>query len=150
MELLSKGTKLAYATAKAGSFTVLYGLQSTPDMGGDPEKVDVTNLNDGVRRYIKGVKEYGDLDFTFYYNDDKENPNVGESEVAASYSTLRAFDKAGTDVWFKLTYPDGTGFLWNGSVSVKRSAAEVNGALKFTLRTTPKTDFEDVTEASAS
>ena len=52
MEILSKGTKLAYATSKAGSYSVLYGLQSTPDMGGDPEKVDVTNLNDGAKRYI--------------------------------------------------------------------------------------------------
>lgn len=145
MEILSKGTKLAYATSKSGSYSVLYGLQSTPDMGGDPEKVDVTNLNDGAKRYIKGIKEYGDLDFGFYYNSADDNPNVGESEVAAAYSTLRALDAAGTDVWFKLTYPDGTGFMWFGSVSVKRSSAEVNGALKFTLRTTPKTDFEDVT-----
>ena len=52
MELLSKGTKLQYADTKAGTFKTLYGLQSTPDMGGDPEKVDVTNLADGAKRYI--------------------------------------------------------------------------------------------------
>ena len=49
MELLSKGTKLQYADTKAGTFKTLYGLQSTPDMGGDPEKVDVTNLADGAK-----------------------------------------------------------------------------------------------------
>ena len=62
MELLSKGTKLQYADTKAGTYKTLYGLQSTPDMGGDPEKVDVTNLADGAKRYIPGVKDYGDLD----------------------------------------------------------------------------------------
>lgn len=147
MELLSKGTKLQYASAKAGTFSTLYGLQSTPDMGGDPEKVDVTNLADGAKRYIPGVKDYGDLDFTFFYNDDEDNPAVSESDVAAAYSTLRALQTADTTVWLKLLYPDGTGYLWSSKVSVKRSAAEVNAALKFTLRSTPLTELEDVTSA---
>lgn len=147
MELLSKGTKLQYATTKDGSFSTLYGLQSTPDMGGDPEKVDVTNLNDSAKRYIPGVKDYGDLDFGFFYNDSEDNPAVSEDDVAASYSTLRALQTANTTVWFKLLYPDGTGYLWSSKVSVKRSAAEVNAALKFTLRSTPLTELEDVTSA---
>lgn len=147
MELLSKGTKLQYADTKTGTFKTLYGLQSTPDMGGDPEKVDVTNLADGAKRYIPGVKDYGDLDFTFFYNDEDENPAVSEADVSTSYSTLRALQKANSTAWFKLLYPDGTGFLWCSKVSVKRSAAEVNAALKFTLRSTPLTELEDVTAA---
>ena len=148
MELLSKGTKLQYADTKTGTFKTLYGLQSTPDMGGDPEKVDVTNLADGSKRYIPGVKDYGDLDFTFFYNDDDDNPAVSEADVAAAYSTLRALQTSNATVWFKLLYPDGTGFLWSSKVSVKRSAAEVNAALKFTLRSTPLTELEDVTSTS--
>ncbi len=147
MELLSKGTKIQYADTKAGAYKTLYGLQSTPDMGGDPEKVDVTNLADGSKRYIPGVKDYGDLDFTFFYNDEDENPAVSEADVAAAYSTLRALQTSNAAVWFKLLYPDGTGFLWSSKVSVKRSAAEVNAALKFTLRSTPLTELEDVTAA---
>ncbi|MBP3335548.1 MAG: hypothetical protein J6L61_05340 [Ruminiclostridium sp.] len=42
---------------------------------------------------------------------------------------------------------DGTCYLWSSKVSVKRSAAEVNAALKFTLRSTPLTELEDVTAA---
>ena len=148
MELLSKGTKLQYADTKAGTYKTLYGLQSTPDMGGDPEKVDVTNLADGSKRYIPGVKDYGDLDFTFFYNDEDKNPAVSEADVAAAYSTLRALQTSNAAVWFKLLYPDGTGFLWSSKVSVKRSAAEVNAALKFTLRSTPLTELEDVTAAA--
>lgn len=148
MELLSKGTKLQYADTKIGTFKTLYGLQSTPDMGGDPEKVDVTNLADGSKRYIPGVKDYGDLDFTFFYNDDDDNPAVSEADVSTSYSTLRALQNANSTAWFKLLYPDGTGFLWSSKVSVKRSAAEVNAALKFTLRSTPLTELEDVTAAA--
>ena len=148
MELLSKGTKLQYAESASGTFKTLYGLKTTPDMGGDPEKVDVTNLNDNVRRYIKGVKDLGDLDFGFYYNSDDENPNVSESDVATSYSTLRALDKAGTKVYFKLIYPDGTGYSWNGTVSVKRVAAEVNQAISFTLRVMCESDLTDISETA--
>lgn len=148
MELLSKGTKLQYADTKAGAYKTLYGLQSTPDMGGDPEKVDVTNLADGAKRYIPGVKDYGDLDFTFFYNDEDENPAVSEADVAAAYSTLRALQTSNATVWFKLIYPDNTGYQWSSKVSVKRSAAEVNAALKFTLRSTPLTELEDVTAAA--
>lgn len=101
MELLSKGTKLQYADTKAGTYKTLYGLQTTPDMGGDPEKVDVTNLADGAKRYIPGVKDYGDLDFTFFYNDEDENPAVSEADVAAAYSTLRALQTSNATVWFK-------------------------------------------------
>ena len=147
MEILSKGTKLQYAESAAGTFKTLYGLKTTPDMGGDPEKVDVTNLNDSVRRYIKGVKDLGDLDFGFYYNSADENPNVSESDVAASYSTLRALDKAGTKVYFKLIYPDGTGYSWNGTVSVKRVAAEVNQAISFMLRVMCESDLADISES---
>lgn len=110
MELLSKGTKLQYADTKTGTFKTLYGLQSTPDMGGDPEKVDVTNLADGSKRYIPGVKDYGDLDFTFFYNDEDENPAVSEADVSTSYSTLRALQKANSTAWFKLLYPEAQAF----------------------------------------
>lgn len=133
MELLSKGTKLQYADTKAGTYKTLYGLQSTPDMGGDPEKVDVTNLADGAKRYIPGVKDYGDLDFTFFYNDDDDNPAVSEADVAAAYSTLRALQTSNATVWFKLIYPDNTGYQWSSKVSVKRSAAEVNAAMQMFL-----------------
>lgn len=145
MELLSKGTKLQYATSKTGTFSTLYGLQSTPDMGGDPEKVDITNLADGARRYIPGVKDYGDLDFTFFYNDDTENPAASADDVADAYATLRSLQLANTTIWLKLIYPDDTGYLWSSKVAVKRSAAEVNAPLQFVLRSTPLTELEDVT-----
>ncbi|MBP3922079.1 MAG: hypothetical protein J6D27_03850 [Ruminiclostridium sp.] len=150
MELLSKGTYLAYSEAEEGTYKKLYGLRSTPDMGGDPEKVEVTNLNDSMRRYVRGIKDPGDLEFGFYYNSAEENPNATENEVSTSYATLRALDTAGTSVWYILVYPDGTGFKWKGSVSVKRSAAEVNGVLAFTLRTMCETELTDYTAAQTT
>ncbi len=150
MELLSLGTKLQYCETADGTFQTLYGLQKTPEMGGEPEKVQVTNLANKNHRYIRGVKDLGDLDFEFFYNDDKDNPDVTEDDVAASYSVLRALDKAGTLTHFKLIYPDGTGFAFSGTVTVKRSAAEVNQALQFTLRIMCQSELEDVAPAASA
>ncbi len=148
MELLSKGTQLSYSTAAEGTFKTLYGLNSTPDMGGKPDKIDVTNLSDTIKRSIRGLKDPGDLDFGFYYN--TADTSISESMVRDSYATLRALDKSGAVVYFKLTYPDGTGFAFNGQISVIRAAAEVNQALKFTLSVAAQSDLEDITPTQSA
>mgnify|MGYP000983005968 CR=1 FL=1 len=65
--LLSKDTKLSYKTT-GSTFTDLLLLQEVPEVGGDPEKVEVTTLADGVKKYIPGVRDLGDLTFTFLYD----------------------------------------------------------------------------------
>lgn len=147
MELLSKGTYLAICedetiTEESSVFKKLYGMNSVPDIGGDPEKVEVTNLADGNRRYIQGIKDYGDLEFGFYYNQDT---NSSAEDILNSFQELRKIEKSGKSVWFQLIYPDNTGHRWKGGVTVKRSAAGVNEALSFTATTALETEIEDVT-----
>lgn len=60
MELISSGTKF-YLNGNS-----LYGLKSTPDMGGEREKREVTNLLDPARRYIAGLYKYDELVFGFF------------------------------------------------------------------------------------
>ena len=146
MELLSKGIYLEICEEETVSvsskFKRLYGLSSVPDIGGDPEKVDVTNLADGNRRYISGIVDYGDLEFGFFYNSDD---TTSETDILNSYSELRKLQNTGKSIWYRLVYPDNTGHQWKGGVNVKRSAAEVNAALSFTLTTSLETAMEDIT-----
>lgn len=144
MEFLSKDTTLSVSEESAGTFKVLYGLNSTPDMGGDTDSVEVTNLSDGSKRYIDGLKDPGDMEFGFYVNAQDESQTDAE-KVYDAYETLRGYQNAGTQVYFKLVYPDGYGFSWRGSVSVKRGGAEVGSALSFTLTTRASTEIEDIT-----
>lgn len=144
MELISKGTTLSVCETASGTFKTLYGMNSTPDMGGDTESVEVTNLSDGSKRYIDGIRDFGDMEFGFYVNN-KDDSQTTASEVYDAYKTLREYQLANTQVYFKLMYPDGFGFTWRGSVSVKRSGAEVGGALSFTLTTRASSEIEDIT-----
>lgn len=143
MELISKGTTLSVSETKEGEYNLLYGLNSTPDMGGDTESVDITNLSDGTKRYIEGLKDYGDMEFGFYVNK-KDDSQKDEKMLYDGYDTMRDYQNSGKQVYYKLTYPDGYGYIWRGSVSVKRGGAEVGSALTYTVTTRASTEIEDV------
>lgn len=149
MELLSKGTILSVAEQKDGEYKRLYGLKSTPDMGGDTESVDVTNLSDASKRSIAGLADPGDMEFGFYVNQ-KDESQEDQDAVYENYQYLRQKQMEGKELWFKLTYPDDYGFAWRGSVSVKRGGAEVGAALAFTLKTRASSEMTDITPQEAT
>ena len=49
--LLSKGIKFEYST-DGTAYTEVKNLQEIPSLGGTPDKVDVTCLADGNKKYI--------------------------------------------------------------------------------------------------
>lgn len=133
MELITSGTKF-YLNGQN-----LYGLKSTPDMGGSREKKQVTNLLDTAHRYIAGLYKYDELTFSFYYNSDSDNPNVSSGQVAAAYSAARAIERAGTSVSQKLEFPDGTYFTWTGQISTRIKSMNPDGIMEFSIISIPDT-----------
>lgn len=133
MELITSGTKF-YLNGQN-----LYGLKSTPDMGGSREKKQVTNLLDTAHRYIAGLYKYDELTFGFYYNSDSDNPNVSSGQVAAAYSAARAIETAGTSVSQKLEFPDGTYFTWTGQISTRIKSMNPDGIMEFSIISIPDT-----------
>ena len=59
--ILSKGIKLGYSTSGTTTYTDISDLQECPQLGGAAEKVEVTVLSDANKRYINGVKDFGEL-----------------------------------------------------------------------------------------
>lgn len=133
MELITSGTKF-YLNGQS-----LYGLKSTPDMGGSREKKQVTNLLDTAHRYIVGLYKYDELVFGFYYNSDSENPNTDGDQVAAAYSAARAIERSGASVQQKLEFPDGTYFIWTGQISTKIKSMNPDGIMEFSIISIPDT-----------
>lgn len=133
MELITSGTKF-YLNGQN-----LYGLKSTPDMGGSREKKQVTNLLDTAHRYIAGLYKYDELTFGFYYNSDTDNPNVSAGQVAAAYSTARAIECSGASVTQRLEFPDGTYFTWTGQISTKIKSMNPDGIMEFSIISIPDT-----------
>lgn len=129
--ILTKGIKLSYK--KTGStYTEIANLQECPQLGGAAEKVEVTTLADGNKKYINGIKDFGDLAFKFLYDN---------SGAESNYRVVRGLEEAGDVVDWKVDFPDGTGFAFSGEVSTAIDSAAVNAALTFTATITLNSDI---------
>ena len=124
-------TKNVLAKTKRECQEKLTLLMEVPEMGGTPEKVDVTTLADASKKYIDGIKDYGDLAFKFLY----------ENTEGSAYRILRGYEEAGTVADYKVELPDGTGFAFSGQVSTKIDSAAVNAALTFTATISLNSDM---------
>lgn len=127
--LLSKGIKFEYS-ANGTSYTEISNLQEIPSLGGTPDKVDVTCLADGNKKYINGLVDYGDLAFKFLYDNSSETSN---------YRVLKSLTGINH---FKITFPDNTTFEFTGECSCSLDAASVNAALTFTANIALNSEIE--------
>ena len=134
--LLTKGITLGYKKGSSEStYTLIANLQAAPALGGTPERVDVTTLEDANRKYIQGVKEYEELAFTFLYDNTTETSN---------YRVVRGLEEEGGVVDWEVTFPDTTKFHFSGEVATSINEAEVNAAITFTANITLNSDIEVV------
>lgn len=127
--LLSKDITLGYSAVPATTYTIINDLQDIPELGGSIEKVEVTTLADPSRRYINGLKDYGDLEFTFLY----------DNSATGSYRIINGF--AGALKSWQITLPDTTKFSFTGMPSVRLNAVGVNVPLTFTLSISLNSDM---------
>ena len=96
-------------------------IKSYPDLGGDPEKITVTDMEDTDEASVPGVRSADDMQFTANYT--KE----------AHEAVLKV---CGKQQIFELDFgADGVDgkFSWSGQMSVKINGGEVNGAREMTL-----------------
>ena len=128
--LLSKGIVLSHMVALVA--TPIDNLQEVPDLGGSVDKVEVTTLADGSKKYIAGMKDYGDLEFLFLYDN---------SSATANYRVLKALEAAGTIEEFTIDFPDDTKFTFSASVMTTIAGAKVGDALTFTASFTLNTEI---------
>lgn len=117
---------LSWDTTLSIGGTVIDGLMSIPSLGGSPEKVDITTLADHARRYMNGVKDYGDLDFKFLYL--KPATSGGNT----NYAQVKAFEGQGSQACI-VTLDDGTAFTFSADINASLDEAEVNQPLTFTV-----------------
>ena len=108
--MLINGAKLSYKTGSGSSYTDLVGCKEFPDLGGDPNKVDNSAVDDEYKQYEVGQKDAGDIVFRFRYRTAAEK---------AQYTAMRALETAGTDVNWKVTLFDGATMTFNGSVATR-------------------------------
>lgn len=125
MAILSKGIKLAYSSTGTESYTDLTDLLEIPSLGGSIDKVDVTTLADASKKYINGIKDYGDLAFKFNY-------------AKEQFTTLNGLTGS---INFKVTLPDTTTATFSGEPSVSLEGVGVGAAMTYTLNISLNSDI---------
>lgn len=114
------GAKISVSDSASGTFTEIPDLQEVPEMGGDPEPIDVTTLKDKVKRSIPGVKDLGDLAFIFLYS--KEN-----------YLELNEKLDSETKYYWKVEFSDGLIMSFEAIPNLKLAGGGVNTALTYSI-----------------
>lgn len=126
---------------KAGSTSSavakLCKIKSYPDLGGTPEKITVTDMEDEDEASIPGVRSSDDMDFTANYTPD-------------AYKAVKAV--SGKKQIFQLEFgaegADGI-FSWTGYLNVKVNSGEVNGAREMTISITRDSKIADEAASKA-
>lgn len=131
-------TYLMYKATGSSDYTKLCNIKSFPDMGGEPERIDVTSLSDGQRKYIPGVQDISSSTFTANY-------------VAADLQKINALSGQQTQfaLWFGATgdvgqeVPSGSNgqYEWTGDIMAYVNGGDVNSAVEMTIVTFPSTAF---------
>lgn len=121
-ELLTQGAALKLDS------TVVAGVKSMGEITEKTSKVEVTTLADKGRRYINGIKEYGDeISYTCNYE-------------KAEFKKVRALADGETHQ-VEITYSDGLKITFNAYVSVTLNGVEVDGVHEFTISLTPASEI---------
>ena len=134
MAFSANQTTLSFRLGASGTFTEIPMLMEVPEFGGAPEKIDVTTLGDCSKRYIPGIRDYGDLVFKFLY----------DNTAAGNYRTLKGMDDTAQVATFQIQYPDGTSHQFVAVPSVSMDAGTINGALTFSATMMLQSDIEVV------
>ena len=130
------GAYLAMKVGEEQTYTELAGVARVPDLFGDPSEIDVTSVKSSRKRTIPGVEDVSALDFEFFW----------DNKTDSSYRRLKAVEDADKTARFKLVYPDGTSFVWEGKVYTKPMGFASGEALRFVAKLYVTSDDITITD----
>lgn len=121
------GTVLKTASTSGGSYTQLCKIKSYPDLGGAPETLETTDLEDTFQTFVEGVQSMDAMEFTCNYN---------PTDYAAVVNAI----PASGDLYYKLEFgssgSEGS-FTWSGTHSVRVTGGDVNAVREMVITVVP-------------
>lgn len=134
MYKISAGSKLSYGNLGTGgalpsNWTDLNGCTEIPEIGGAPDTVESTTLDNLVyRSYVKGLQDLSTLDFPF---------NLEVPEASANINVIAGLDKDTLYGW-KITYASGITVTIKSKPSYSFNSVGINEIESFTLHLVPE------------
>ncbi len=118
------GTMLEIS-ADGTSWDKMCKIKSFPALGGAPEQIETTDLEDEVQTFVPGVQSMDAMEFTANY-------------TYESFNAVKA--KANTPLYYRLKLAKNAGVAtWQGQHDVFVNEGEVNGLIEMTISVSPST-----------
>lgn len=118
------GTILKFGTS-ASSLSELCKIKTFPQLGGEREQIESTDLTDTAQTFVPGVQSVESMTFTANF-------------LVSTYTTLKS--NALTDGYFELDFGAAGGkATWQGQYDVYVNEGEVNGLVEMTIVVYPST-----------
>lgn len=134
---IGNDTKLEYDTKafESGAGTRIYGLTSVPDIGGEPNEVDTTSLdNTKYETSMYGLRPAVKLQYEF----NMEDPNAN-----ANFNVVSGLEDTGNTYYWVLTYSNGVVIKYRSKVFTDIKATSSGELLKFGMYHAP---MEEITK----
>lgn len=140
MAISTYKTYLMHKGSTASAYSKLIDISEFPDLGGDPEMIDVTTLSDPMRVFVPGIQGSDGFKFSGNY-------------THTDYATLKALE--GTEeqfaVWFGATTsnnvdtPTGSEgkFSFKGYITTYVTGGGVNDKVGLSITIAPTTRVSD-------
>ena len=134
VQVPTMGTKLEYSTDNGSTWTRVYGLASTPDIGGQPNMIDTTTLDNIVAETSTvGLQPASEISYEF---------NVQELDnQEANLRLIKALADAKTKAKWRLTKASGITIEYEAVPTISYSADEQGGIEKFVMYHDLKSDM---------
>lgn len=126
MPMNTIGTQLLYGESDS-NLKELCRIKDYPDLMGEPNTIDVTDLQDTQDTNIPGTKTSDVMSFTANYD-------------KTVFQTVS--EAADTEQYYAVRFSDGSGVVWQGSHTVGLPGKGVNDAIEFTVNITNATPLE--------
>ena len=134
VQVATMGTKLEYSTDNGTTWIRVYGLASTPDFGGQPNKIDTTTLDNTVAETsTNGLQPAVELSYEFNVQElNNENANLRQIKTLAD---------AKTKAKWRLSKASKMTIEYEAVPSISYSADEQGGIEKFVMYHDLKSDL---------
>lgn len=134
VQVATMGTKLEYSTDSGNTWIRVYGLASTPDFGGQPNKIDTTTFDNTVAESsTNGLQPAVELSYEFNVQElNNQNANLRQIKTLAD---------AKTKAKWRLTKASKMTIEYEAVPSISYSADEQGGIEKFVMYHDLKSDL---------
>lgn len=123
------GARLEYKASLEEEYTQIYGIKQTPDIGGTPNKIDTTDLdNTTFETAINGLQPAQEYDFEF---------NMEDPSLTSNIYLVSQMEDSGEVYSFKYSLPNGITIEFDSDVRTTIQGGASGDLIGFTMHLSP-------------